>query len=140
MLGKLTETMTGLLSRVAKQSKLTEENIAQAVEEVRIALLEADVNFGVVKKFVERVKAKALGADVVKAVSPGQQFTKVVHDELVVLMGGEEKQLDLKGSPSVVMLCGLQGSGKTTTAAKLAKFFSKRGKRPLLVACDLQRP
>ena len=143
MLGTLTEKMQNLLSKVAGKKKLTEENISEAVSEVRLALLEADVNYGVAKTLVKRLKEQALGDAVLKSVTPGQQFIKIVHDALVELMGGEEASLDLKsnGLP-VIMLCGLQGSGKTTQSAKLAKFLKKNGlsKKPLLAACDLQRP
>lgn len=143
MLGVLTEKMQGLLAKVAGKSKLTEENIADAVSEVRLALLEADVNYGVAKILVKRIKEKVLGDAVVKSVTPGQQFIKIVHDELVALMGGNESALNVKeGQPAVLMMCGLQGSGKTTHCAKLAKYLKKKGecKNPLLAACDLQRP
>jgi signal recognition particle subunit SRP54 len=142
MLGYLTEKMQGLYSKLAGKSKLTEENIAEAVSEVRMALLEADVNYSVTKTLVKKVKEKALGDEVLKAVSPGQQFIKVVHDELVALMGGAEPELKFTSTPAVIMMCGLQGSGKTTHVAKLAKYLKRKGlyKKPLLVACDLQRP
>ncbi|HRD55065.1 MAG TPA: signal recognition particle protein [Parachlamydiaceae bacterium] len=142
MLGYLTEKMQGLFASLSGKKTLTEENISEAVSEVRLALLEADVNYGVTKTLVKRVKEKAIGDAVLKAVSPGQQFIKVVHDELVALMGSTEQELDLSGNPAVIMMCGLQGSGKTTHSAKLAKFLKKKGKcqNPLLVACDLQRP
>lgn len=142
MLGTLTEKMRGLMSKMAGVKKLTEDNISEAVSEVRLALLEADVNYSVAKTLVKRVKEKALGDEVIKSVSPGQQFIKVVHDELVALMGGGESDLKLEGKPAVIMLCGLQGSGKTTQCAKLARYLKKKGlaKTPLLAACDLQRP
>jgi signal recognition particle subunit SRP54 len=143
MLGALTEKMQGLLAKVAGKSKLTEANIADAVSEVRLALLEADVNYGVAKVLVKRIKEKALGDAVLKSVTPGQQFIKIVHDELTALMGEGEAGLDIKGrQPSVIMVCGLQGQGKTTQCAKLAKYLKKKGecKHPLLAACDLQRP
>ncbi len=142
MLGALTDKMQDLFSKITGKSKLTEENIAEAVSEVRLALLEADVNYSVAKVLVKRVKEKALGDAVLKSVSPGQQFIKIVHDELVELMGGEEAPLNLKSKPSVVMMCGLQGSGKTTHCAKLANYLKKQKKcrQPLLAACDLQRP
>ena len=143
MFGALTEKMQSLLSRVAGKKKLTEDNIAEAVSEVRLALLEADVNYGVAKTLIKRIKEKALGDELIKSVTPGQLFIKIVHDELVTLMGGNEATLDLKKShPTVIMLCGLQGSGKTTQCAKLAKYLKKQGeiKAPLLAACDLQRP
>lgn len=142
MLGLLTEKMQGLLAKLSGKSKLTEQNISDAVSEVRMALLEADVNYGVVKNLLKRVKEQALGDVVLKSVTPGQQFIKIVHDELVALMGGQEEKLDLKGNPTVLMLCGLQGSGKTTACVKLARLLLKKGLRnkPLIVACDLQRP
>lgn len=143
MLGILSEKMQGLFSKLAGKKKLTEENVSDAVSEVRLALLEADVNYGVVKILIKRVKEKALGESVIKAVSPGQQFIKILHDELVGFMGGEEVDVNLDGEkPAVIMMCGLQGSGKTTHCAKLAIYLRKQGKikAPLLVACDLQRP
>lgn len=142
MLGMLTEKMQNLCSRLAGKKKLDEENIAEAVREVRLALLEADVNYTVAKILVQRVKEKALGDTVIKSVTPGQQFINVVHDELVQLMGGNEVTLDLKSKPSIIMMCGLQGSGKTTHSAKLVHHLKKEGKcrKPMLVACDLQRP
>ncbi len=142
MLGTLTDKMQDLFSKLSGKSKLTEDNIAEAVSEVRLALLEADVNYSVAKVLVKRVKEKALGDSVFKSVSPGQQFIKIVHDELVELMGGEEAPLDLKSKPAVIMMCGLQGSGKTTHTAKLANYLKKQKKcrQPLLAACDLQRP
>lgn len=142
MLGMLTDKMQGLFSKLAGKKKLTEENVSEAVTEVRLALLEADVNYSVAKTFIKRIKEKALGEEVVKSVSAGQQFIKIVHDELVALMGGSEEKLNLDGKPAVLMVCGLQGSGKTTHCAKLALHLKKTGtaKFPLLAACDLQRP
>ena len=121
---------------------MSEDNISDAVRQVRLALLDADVNYGVAGEFVKRVKEKAIGASVVKSVSPSQQFIKIVHDELTVFMGVEEAPLDLNGKISVVMLCGLQGSGKTTTCAKLAHYLSRKEphRKILMAACDLQRP
>lgn len=142
MLGTLSEKMHALVQKLSGQKKLTEANISDAVREVRMALLEADVNYGVVKNFIKKVKEKALGEEVIQSVTAGQQFIKLIHDELAALMGGEEASLDLSGKPSIIMMCGLQGSGKTTHTAKLAKFLMKNGKakKPLLAACDLQRP
>ncbi|HSX26383.1 MAG TPA: signal recognition particle protein [Chlamydiales bacterium] len=142
MFGALTEKLQGLFSSLRGQKTLTEDNISDAVRQIRLALLDADVNYTVVSNFVKRVKEKALGDAVIKSVSPGQQFTKLVHDELIELMGTEESPLDLNGKISVVMLCGLQGSGKTTTCAKLAAYIGKREKhrKILMAACDLQRP
>lgn len=142
MLGVLTEKMQTLLSKIGGKGRLTEENIQDAIRDVRMALLEADVNYAVVKTLVQRVKEKALGDEVIKSVTPAQQFIKVVHDELVRLMGEGESTLALKSKPSVIMMCGLQGSGKTTSSAKLARYLKKAGecRSPMLVACDLQRP
>jgi len=142
MLAGITEKFEGIFSKLRGKKKLTEENVADAVREVRLALLEADVNYSVVKTLIKRIKEKATGEELVKSVTPGQQFVKFVHDELVALMGGEEAPLELAAKPAVVMMCGLQGSGKTTQCAKLANFAMKhsRKKKPLLVACDLQRP
>lgn len=142
MLGALTKKLQGVFSKLAGTKRLQEGNISDAVNEVRLALLEADVNYGVTKTLVTRIKEKALGEEVLKSVTPSQQFIKIVHDELIVLMGGKEAELHLSGKPAIIMLCGLQGSGKTTHCAKLAKFLKKKGlaKNPLLVACDLQRP
>jgi signal recognition particle subunit SRP54 len=141
MFGALTEKFKNLASRLMGQKTLTEDNIADAVSQVRLALLDADVNFTVTSQFVRRVKEKALGDQVLKAVSPGQQFIQIVHDELIELMGKEVVQLHLQGQPVVIMLCGLQGSGKTTTAAKLAHLLQKKPhhKKVLVAACDLQR-
>jgi signal recognition particle subunit SRP54 len=142
MFGALTEKLQGVFAKLAGKAKLTEDNVSEAVREVRLALLEADVNYGVTKTFVKRVKDKAVGQEVLKNVVPGQQFIKIVHDELVALMGENEAALELSAKPSVVMLCGLQGSGKTTQAAKLAHYLQKKehNKKVLLAACDLQRP
>ncbi len=138
MFGALTETFSRIRSSLAFQKKLSESNIADAFREVRIALLDADVSYSIVKEFIRRVKEKALGESVLKSVEPGQQFVKIMHDELVILMGSIEPEIPLKG---VVMLVGLQGCGKTTQAAKLAYFLkNKKNKKVLLVACDLQRP
>ncbi len=142
MFGALTEKLQSLFSGLSGKKILSEENISEAVRDVRLALLDADVNYSVVSHFVKKVKEKAIGEMAVKSVSPGQQFIKIVHDELVALMGSGEASLDLKGKLSVVMLCGLQGSGKTTTCAKLAAFIQReeKHKKVLLAACDLQRP
>ena len=142
MFGTLTEKFQGLFSALTGKKTLTEENISDAVRQVRLALLDADVNYTVVSHFIKRVKEKALGGNVLKSVSPGDQFIEIVHSELMALMGSEEALLDLKRSPSVLMLCGLQGSGKTTHAAKLARYLLKQNpqKKILLAACDLQRP
>lgn len=142
MLGTLTEKLTNVFSKLGKQRKLTEENMGDAVRQVRLALLEADVNYGVAKTLVKKLKERSVGTEVLKSVSPSQQFVKIVHDELVDLMGSDESSLALEQSPTSIMMCGLQGSGKTTHSAKLALWVKKqkKGSKPLLVACDLARP
>jgi signal recognition particle subunit SRP54 len=139
MFDGLTNQLQNVFSGLRK-TRLTESNISDAVREVRLALLNADVNYTVTKTFMQRVKEKVLGEEVVKSVTPGQQFIKVIHDELVSLMGGEEVELKLEGKPAIIMMCGLQGSGKTTQCIKLANLLKQGGKKPLVVACDLQRP
>jgi signal recognition particle subunit SRP54 len=138
------EALSGRLQAVADRlrgkARITEADLDVALREIRLALLEADVNFKVVKEFVARVRERALGADLLTGLHPGQQVVKIVHDELVAVLGGERHMLRLERRPSVVMLVGLQGSGKTTTAAKLAVRLRKEGKRPLLVAADVYRP
>lgn len=123
------------------QGKITEINVAETLKDVRRALLDADVNYKIAKQFTEEVKEKAMGADVLKAVKPKEMMVKIVHDELTRLMGGENADINIKGSPAVILMSGLQGSGKTTFSGKLAKMLkTKRGKNPLLVACDVYRP
>lgn len=127
--------------RLRGQGTLSEQNLKSGLREVRMALLEADVNYKVAKDFIESVRQGAIGQDVLKSITPGQQVVKIVNDELVKLMGGDAKPLSLSGaSPVVIMLAGLQGSGKTTTAAKLAKFLVKESRRPCLVPADVYRP
>src|SRR5215470_2500496 len=141
MLESLANRLTGIFDRRRGYGRLTEENIVEALREVRVALLEADVNFKVVKAFVERVREKAIGQDVLKSLTPGQQVVKIVRDELVELLGGAGHRLAMAPNPpTVVMLIGLQGSGKTTSAAKLARHFQKQGQHPLLAAADIYRP
>ncbi|MCS6990932.1 MAG: signal recognition particle protein [Chitinophagales bacterium] len=139
------ETLTERLERAIKtlkgQGRITEVNVASTVKEIRRALIEADVNYKIAKEFTDRVKEKAIGQKVLTAVSPGQLMVKIVYDELVQLMGSEKADLNLKGNPAVILLAGLQGSGKTTLAAKLAYFLkNKKNRTPLLVACDVYRP
>lgn len=142
MFGALTEKFQGIVSSLSKKKALTEENISDAVREVRLALLDADVNYAVTKNLIKRVKEKALGETVIKSVSAGEQFTKIVHDELVELMGSKEPEIVFSGLPTVIMMCGLQGSGKTTHTAKIAHYLSKKeyDKSVLVIACDRQRP
>ncbi len=139
------ENLTDKLERSFKilkgEGKITEINVAETLKEIRRALIDADVNYKVAKSFTDTVKAKALGENVLKAVKPGQMMTKIVRDELAALMGGTATDINLAGSPAVILIAGLQGSGKTTFSGKLAKMLkSKRGKKPLLVAGDVYRP
>jgi len=120
--------------------KISEGNVDEALREVRLALLEADVNFKIAKGFIARVKEQALGEAVLASVSPGQQITKIIHDELVVLLGSSNARLEVGGNPSCLLLCGLHGAGKTTSAGKLARLLKKQGRSPLLVAADVYRP
>lgn len=141
----LFDKLSGSLQKVFRDmrgyGKLSEQNIADALREVRMALLEADVNFLVVKDFIAKVREKSVGLTVLESVSPGQQFIKFVHDELVALLGGAKKEFDLSGQrPARIMMIGLHGSGKTTTTGKLAAFFKKQHKKVALVACDIRRP
>jgi signal recognition particle subunit SRP54 len=137
----LSDRLNEIFKRLRGYGRLSEENIAESLREVRLALLEADVNFKVVRSFLERVRARAVGRDVLESLTPGQQIVKVVYEELTALMGGTASQLVTAGQPpTVLMLVGLQGSGKTTTAGKLARLLKDKGRRPLLVAADFQRP
>ncbi len=140
MFGGITEKFQNVFTALGSKKKLTEENISNAVREVRLALLDADVNYTVAKNFIKQVKEKALGEEVTKSVTAGDQFTKIIHDELKALMGGDEAPLDIGRHPSVILMCGLQGSGKTTQSAKLALYLKKQNKKVLIAACDLQRP
>src|SRR5215212_1398169 len=137
----LSDRLQGALGDLRKRGKLDEEAISKAMREIRLALLEADVNFQVVKDFVARVRERAVGEEVMKSLTPGQQVVKIVHEELTALMGSGDSRLAFAGRPpTVILLAGLQGSGKTTAAAKLALLLRKEGKKPALVAADLQRP
>jgi signal recognition particle subunit SRP54 len=142
MLENLTQRLSRIVKTIRGEARLTEENIQEALREVRTALLEADVALPVVKDFVERVREKALGHDVIGSLTPGQALVGVVYRELAATMGGENATLDLAVTPpAVILMAGLQGSGKTTTTAKLAKMLAgERGKKPLLVSCDVYRP
>jgi len=136
----LAEKLQNTFSSLKNRGKLSEKDVEAALKEVRLALLEADVNYKVVKTFTEKVRSRAVGEEVLKSLTPAQQVIKIVYDELTALMGGSVSSLDLSHSPSVIMMVGLQGAGKTTTAGKLAKSIKERGRRPLLVACDIYRP
>ena len=141
MFESLGDRLQNAIHKIKGYGKITEENISDAMREIRLALLEADVNYKVVKEFTNTVKEKALGEEVVSSINPGDLFVKIVKDELTNLLGGESESLYLKGNPATLMLVGLQGSGKTTTAGKLANFLRKKhSKKPLLVACDVYRP
>ncbi len=139
MFDNLSEKLQNIISKTRNQ-ELTQDNMQEALREIRRALLEADVNLRVVKAFISSIKDKAEGENVLQGVDPSQQLVKIVHDELVELLGTEKKPLNLSGHPSIIMMLGLQGSGKTTSSAKLAVKLKKEGKNPLLVACDVYRP
>ncbi len=140
MFESLSERLQTIFKKVRGHGILTEDNVQEALREVRMALLEADVQFKVVKDFVESIRGKALGQEVLRSLSPGQQFIKIVHEELIGLMGTSGRRLDLSGPVAVIMLVGLQGSGKTTTAGKLARWLREQGRRPGLVPADVYRP
>src|SRR6478672_6953520 len=133
---RLRKTLAGLTGR----GRVTEADVDAAMREVRLALLEADVNFRVVKDFVARVRERAIGQEVLESVNAGQMVIKIVHEELTAILGAGDRTFHLTGSPAVVMLIGLQGSGKTTASAKLARYITKQGRRPLMVAADIYRP
>lgn len=136
----LSEKLQNTLNKLTGKGKLTEKDIDAAMREVKLALLEADVNFKVVKDFIKNTKERALGSQVLESLTPGQQVIKIVNDELKNLMGKEQVKIDYSKKPTVILICGLQGAGKTTTAGKLANKMKQEGKRPLLVACDVYRP
>src|SRR6185369_7381468 len=138
------DTLSGKLQSAFKNlrglGKISETNISDSLREVRMALLDADVNFKVARDFIERVKTKALGQEVVQSIQPGQQIIKIIHDELVELLGSENAGLNLNKSPSCILMVGLHGSGKTTSSGKLARLLQRQGRAPLLVAADIYRP
>lgn len=137
----LSEKLNHIFSKLKSRGKLTELEIKQSMREIRIALLEADVNFGVVKDFIARVSEKAVGEQILKSLTPGQQVVKLVNDELIELMGSTNSKLEVSPKPpTVIMLCGLQGAGKTTMCGKLSQYLIKQGKKPMLVGCDIYRP
>lgn len=141
MFESLGDRLQNAVSKIKGYGKITEDNISEMMREIRLALLEADVNYQVVKEFTNNVKEKALVEEVKRSIKPGDMFVKILNDELTELLGGEEKTLNLKGNPATLMLVGLQGSGKTTTIGKLANYLRKKhAKKPLLVACDVYRP
>ena len=141
MFESLGDRLQNAIHKIKGYGKITEDNISEMMREIRLALLEADVNYKVVKEFTNTVKEKALGEDVASSINPGDLFVKIVKDELTELLGGESAPLNMNGNPAILMLVGLQGSGKTTTIGKLANFLRKKhSKKPLLVACDVYRP
>jgi signal recognition particle subunit SRP54 len=141
MFDRLSDKLAAVFKKLKGHGKLTEAQVQEALREVRLALLEADVNYKVTKAFIDRIKERAVGEEVMRSLTPAQQVIKIVHEELTLLLGGESPRLDLSGRPPVaVMLVGLQGSGKTTTAAKLARRLKSQGRQPYLVPADVQRP
>src|SRR6202041_690585 len=138
------DTLSGKLQNAFKNlrglGKISETNVADSLREVRLALLDADVNFKVARDFIEQVKTKSLGAEVVQSIQPGHQIIKIIHDELVTLLGSTNAGLNLGGNPSCILMVGLHGSGKTTSSGKLARLLHKQGRAPLLVAADVYRP
>ena len=141
MFETLGDRLQNAIHKIKGYGKITEDNISDMMREIRLALLEADVNYTVVKEFTNTVKEKALGEEVASSINPGDLFVKIVKDELTELLGGQAEELNMKGDPAILMLVGLQGSGKTTTIGKLANFLRKKhAKKPLLVACDVYRP
>ena len=141
MFESLGDRLQNAINKIKGYGKITEDNISDVIREIRLALLEADVNYTVVKEFVNNVKEKALGEEVQKSLKPSELFVKILKDELVELLGSEKKDLYTSGNPSILMMVGLQGSGKTTTIGKLANMLRKKNhKKPLLVACDVYRP
>jgi signal recognition particle subunit SRP54 len=140
MFENLSDRIDGAFKKLRGQGKITDINIAETLKEIRRALVDADVNYKIAKQFTDDVKDQALGEAVIKSVNPGQQLVKIVNDELIKLMGGKKSDINLSGSPTVILMAGLQGSGKTTFSAKLASYLKKKGKKPMLVACDVYRP
>lgn len=137
----LSDKLNNVFKRLKSRGKLTEADVKEAMREVRLALLEADVSYKVVKDFVAKVSERAVGEDVLKSLTPAQMVVKIVNEELCNLMGNSNARVNMPSKPPcVIMMCGLQGSGKTTHSAKLAKYFKSQGHRPLLVACDIYRP
>lgn len=140
MFNNLTERLESAFKNLKGEARVTDLNIANTLKDIRRALIDADVNYKIAKEFTDKVKEKAIGSKVINAVSPGQLMVKIVQDELTELMGGEEADFNVKGNPAIILIAGLQGSGKTTFSAKLAKYLRSKGKSPLLVAGDVYRP
>src|SRR5580765_3908875 len=141
MFENLSDKLESAFKQIKGQGRINELNIANTVKDIRRALVDADVNYKIAKEFTDKIKEKALGEKVLTAVSPGQLMVKIVQDELTELMGGEEAQFNITGNPAIILIAGLQGSGKTTFSGKLANYLkTKKGKSPLLVAADIYRP
>lgn len=137
----LSSRLQSITRKLSGKARITESDLKDVLREVKLALLEADVNFKIVKEFISEVEKKALGQDVLKSLTPGQQVVKIVRDEMTELLGGVTSKVNFTPNPpTIIMLVGLQGSGKTTTCGKLANLLRKQGKKPLLVACDIYRP
>ena len=137
----LSEKLQAVFKQLRGKGKLTEKDVKEAMREVKLALLEADVNFKIVKQFINKVNERAVGSEVLESLTPGQQVIKIVNEELIELMGSSQSKLTFSSKPpTVYMMVGLQGAGKTTTSGKLAGLLKKQGKSPLLVACDVYRP
>ena len=140
MFQNLSERLESAFKNIKGQARITDLNIAKTVKDIRRALVDADVNYKIAKEFTDKVKEKALGAKVLLSVNPGQQMVKIVQDELTDLMGGKESEFNISGNPAIILVAGLQGSGKTTFSGKLAHYLkTKKGKSPLLVACYIYR-
>src|SRR6266403_6097031 len=140
MFDSLSSKLQNAFRNLRGLGKISESNVGEALRKVRLTLLEADVNFMVARDFIERVKAKSLGQEVIQSIQPGQQIIKVIHDELVDLLGSENAGLELSGNPSCVLMVGLHGSGKTTSSGKLGRLLHKQGRAPMLIAADVYRP
>src|SRR5437870_6806965 len=140
MFDSLSSKLQNAFKNLRGLGKISEANVGESLREVRLALLEADVNFKVARDFIERVKAKSVGQEVIQSIQPGQQIIKIIHDELVDLLGSENAGLELSGNPSCVLMVGLHGSGKTTSSGKWGRLLQKQGRTPLLVAADMYRP
>src|SRR6187402_3482661 len=140
MFNSLSEKLESAFKNIKGQARISELNIANTVKEIRRALVDADVNYKIAKEFTDKIKEKALGEKVLLSVNPGQQMVKIVQDELTELMGGTESDFNISGSPAIILIAGLQGSGKTTFSGKLANYLKKQGRPVMLAACDIYRP
>src|SRR3954465_13844632 len=140
MFNSLSEHLEGAFKNLKGEAKISDLNIANTIKDIRRALIDADVNFKIAKEFTDKVKDKAMGEKVINAISPGQLMVKIVKDELTELMGGQEASFNAEGSPAVILIAGLQGSGKTTFSGKLANYIKRQGRQVMLVACDIYRP